>query len=86
MAYVEHSLILWLLPLQNYEQTCIKTVDCQSQLMTIDEESSNFNIYSLSTVGTTYQVSMNGVGIVDQSDNTNGFAQTVTHWNPDSWA
>ncbi|KAJ8080314.1 hypothetical protein PM082_017147 [Marasmius tenuissimus] len=70
----------------DYEQTCIKTVDCQSQLLTIDEESTNFNIYSLSTVGTTYQVSINGVGIVDQSLNPNGFAQTVTHWNPDQWA
>ncbi|KAF9531459.1 exo-beta-1,3-glucanase [Crepidotus variabilis] len=63
----------------NYAQDAIKTRNCQSQILNIDA-CSDISIYSLSTVATTYQVSVEGNGIIDQKDNINGFASTVTAW------
>jgi len=65
---------------QSYAQTCLDTVSCQSQIFDVDDTSS-VSIYSLSTVGTTYQLSVSGRGVVNQSLNQNGFAQTVTTWS-----
>ncbi|KAF8654243.1 hypothetical protein AX16_003764 [Volvariella volvacea WC 439] len=62
-----------------YTQDCIPPATCQSQLVTIDS-SSSVSIYSLSTVATTYQISINEVGVVNQASNLNGFASTVTRW------
>ncbi|KAJ8093122.1 hypothetical protein PM082_020607 [Marasmius tenuissimus] len=67
---------------QSYGQTCLTGVNCQNQIVTVDSASTNVHIYSLSTVGTTFQVSLNDKGVVNQSNNGNGFAQTVTHWSP----
>lgn len=66
---------------RDYVQTCLTTSDCQDQIVNIDSDSS-IHIYSLSTVGTTFQVSVNENGIVNQSGNVNGFASTVTLWSP----
>ena len=68
---------------QNYNQTCLSTTSCQSQILNVDSEST-IHIYSLSTVGTTYQLSVNGKGIIKQSDNTDGFQETATVWIPAS--
>ncbi|KAH9476326.1 putative glucan endo-1,3-beta-glucosidase [Psilocybe cubensis] len=65
----------------NYSQACIDSRNCQSQLLNIDTASTNINIYSLSTVATMFQVSVNGAGIVNQAGNVNGFASTVTSWS-----
>lgn len=37
-------------------------------------------IYSLSTVASTFQVSVGREGIIREKDNVNGFASTVTVW------
>lgn len=63
----------------NYTQTCLTTRDCQNQIADIDSDS-DVHIYSLSTVATSYQVSVDGAGIVKAEDNLNGFASTVTLW------
>lgn len=65
---------------QNYNQNCLKTFNCQPQILNIDSASS-VSIFSLSTVATTFQVSVNGQGIVNQSLNRNGLASTVTSWS-----
>ncbi|KAJ3560072.1 hypothetical protein NP233_g11075 [Leucocoprinus birnbaumii] len=65
---------------QNYGQACIAPATCQNQLVDLDS-SSTVTIYSLSTVATTFQVSVNEVGIVNQAGNINGFASTVTAWS-----
>ena len=65
---------------QNYNQTCLKTTSCQSQILDVDDASS-VSVYSLSTVGTTYQLCVSGQGVINQSLNQNGFAQTVTTWS-----
>ncbi|KAJ7084946.1 exo-beta-1,3-glucanase [Mycena epipterygia] len=64
----------------NYDQACLTTESCQSQMVNVDNESS-VNIYSLSTIGTTGQLSINQVPIINQDQNQNGFASTVTFWS-----
>ncbi|KAI0082027.1 exo-beta-1,3-glucanase [Panus rudis PR-1116 ss-1] len=64
---------------QNYGQACLNTFNCQQQIVNIDS-SSSIAIYSLSTVASQYMLSVNGQGIINNADNRNGFAQTVTAW------
>ncbi|KAF9560804.1 glycoside hydrolase family 55 protein [Agrocybe pediades] len=65
----------------NYSQDCLNTRNCQAQIANIDTRTSNnVNIYSLSTVASTYQLSVNGQGVINQRDNINAFASTVTVW------
>lgn len=64
---------------RDYAQTCIATDFCQEQILLVDRES-KINIFSLSTVGTLYQVSIGGKGVIRSSQNKNGFASTVTSW------
>ncbi|KAJ7261315.1 exo-beta-1,3-glucanase [Mycena haematopus] len=63
----------------NYDQTCLTPENCQNQILNIDSASSVF-IYSLQTVGTTFQLSVNQAGVVNQANNANGFAATLTSW------
>ncbi|KAF8178934.1 glucan 1,3-beta-glucosidase [Pholiota molesta] len=66
----------------NYSQDqCTTTRDCQSQIVNLDALS-DISVYSLSTVSSVYQISVYGKGIINQSDNINGFASTVTAWTP----
>ncbi|KAJ7043176.1 hypothetical protein C8F04DRAFT_1251334 [Mycena alexandri] len=64
----------------NYVQTCLTPENCQAQQVNVDTTSS-VHIYSLATVGTTFQLSVNQAGIINQSANPNGFAATVTAWS-----
>ncbi|KAJ7724091.1 exo-beta-1,3-glucanase [Mycena maculata] len=64
----------------NYNQACLTPESCQSQMVNVDTTSS-VHIYSLATVGTTFQLSVNQVGAINQSSNPNGFAATVTSWS-----
>ncbi|KAK0458524.1 exo-beta-1,3-glucanase, partial [Desarmillaria tabescens] len=59
----------------NYSQSCLATVSCQPQIADIASDSDVY-IYSLSTVGTTYQVSVDEKPVVHHGANANGFAQT----------
>ena len=65
---------------QNYCQDCIETRNCQEQILNIDSGSSCVYIYSLSTVASVYQISLDGKGVIGERDNVNGFASTVTVW------
>jgi len=64
---------------KNYTQSCAEARNCQAQIFNIDYES-DISVYSLSTVATTYQLSIGREGVVDQKDNVNGFQSTVTVW------
>ncbi|KAF8163174.1 exo-beta-1,3-glucanase [Crassisporium funariophilum] len=64
----------------NFDQTCLTPANCQAQILNIDSTSS-ITIYSLSTVATTFQLSINRNGIINQSGNVDGFASTVTAWS-----
>lgn len=62
----------------SYTQGCLKTWDCQSQIISVDSASTGISIMSLNTVAVVNQVN-NGV---PQSRNRNGFSSTVTSWAP----
>ncbi|KAF8894123.1 exo-beta-1,3-glucanase [Infundibulicybe gibba] len=64
----------------NYGQACLTGSTCQSQIVSIDSTSS-VHVYSLSTVGVTFQLSVGQNGIINQSNNPDGFASTVTSWS-----
>ncbi|KIJ33935.1 glycoside hydrolase family 55 protein, partial [Sphaerobolus stellatus SS14] len=66
---------------QNYGQDCVNNgaSNCQSQIVNIDTASS-INLYSLSTVGVTFQLTIGGTPIANQANNLNGFQSTVTSW------
>ncbi|KAH9901618.1 exo-beta-1,3-glucanase [Cubamyces lactineus] len=64
---------------QNYGQTCLDTNSCQSQIFDIDNDST-VSVYSLSTVGVTWQLSVTEQGVIPASAGPNGFAETATVW------
>ncbi|PBK83740.1 exo-beta-1,3-glucanase [Armillaria gallica] len=64
----------------NYSQSCLTTTSCQLQIVDISSDS-DVCMASLSTVGATYQVSVDQMPAVDYGANANGFAQTVTDWS-----
>ncbi|KAG8819818.1 hypothetical protein FRC19_009502 [Serendipita sp. 401] len=68
---------------QGYTITCRDTWSCQSQIARVDS-SSNVRIYGLSTVASTYQLTVNGQPTINQSSNSNAFASTVTAWSMDT--
>ncbi|KAH7906291.1 pectin lyase fold/virulence factor, partial [Hygrophoropsis aurantiaca] len=66
---------------QNYDQGCLDTSSCQIQIISIDS-SSSVTAYCISTVGTTYQLSVSDTGVIEQSAVGNGLPQTFTAWSP----
>jgi glucan 1,3-beta-glucosidase len=58
---------------------CLDTASCQSHILNVDAKST-VDIYSLSTVGTTWQLSIDQHGVVNEVKNPNGFAATMTCW------
>ncbi|PVG03211.1 putative glucan 1,3-beta-glucosidase [Serendipita vermifera] len=67
----------------SYTQTCLDTWNCQSEIVRISN-SSGIRVYSLSTVGTTTQLTFNGQKVIAQSQNQNGFASTATAWSSET--
>ncbi|KAF9567581.1 exo-beta-1,3-glucanase [Agrocybe pediades] len=65
---------------QDFNQDCLNTNSCQNQILNIDSTSS-VTVYSLATVASTFQLSIGSKGIINQSNNPNGFAATVTVWS-----
>nr|BAE20245.1 exo-beta-1,3-glucanase [Lentinula edodes]BAE44303.1 exo-beta-1,3-glucanase [Lentinula edodes] len=65
---------------QSFGQDCLDSNNCQSQILNVDSTSS-INLYSVTTVGTTFQLSVNNNGVVNQSGNVDGFASTLTSWS-----
>ncbi|KAI0318387.1 exo-beta-1-3-glucanase [Amylostereum chailletii] len=64
--------------IQTYYQ-CRDTFSCQNQIVNVDSTSS-VAFYGLSTVYCTFQLSVNGNGVINQNDNRDGLASTVTSW------
>ncbi|KAG9310495.1 glycoside hydrolase family 55 protein [Chiua virens] len=67
---------------QNFRQTCVIPLSCQQQILDIDSASApTVTVYGLSTVGTTFQLSVDHEGIVNAGRNSDGFQQTMTVWH-----
>ena len=68
----------------DYNSTLCSTPDqlnCQSEILNVDSRSS-ISIYSLATVGTTSQLSIDSSPVIPATENGNGFSRTVTAWTP----
>ena len=57
---------------QNFGQACLDNASCQSQILSVDNESTVW-VYSLSTLGVTMQLSVLDTGVIPQSQNANGY-------------
>ncbi|KIM76034.1 glycoside hydrolase family 55 protein [Piloderma croceum F 1598] len=70
---------------QNYDQSCYSSQTCQAQIVDIDT-GSQIQIYSLTTVGTTSQLSVSGKAVISSSKNleTTGQQSSFTFWAPSS--
>ena len=64
---------------QNYVTSCQNSQNCQNQIVNIDS-GSDISIYSLNTVDTTWQLSVNMQGVVNRGTNPNGFSDTISAW------
>lgn len=64
----------------NYSQTCIAGRNCQDKTFDVDSNS-QVDMFSLSTVASEFQVSVDGYGVVKEGENLNGFASSVTVWS-----
>ncbi|EMD38344.1 glycoside hydrolase family 55 protein [Gelatoporia subvermispora B] len=64
----------------NFDQTCVNSASCQSQILNIDTASTGINVYSLATVGVANMLSVAGSAVISQAPNINGFQSTVTAW------
>ena len=60
----------------NYDQTCLATESCQTNMVSI-ECSSEVYLWALSTKASTNMVTVDGTGVVKQSDNMSNFCQTI---------
>ncbi|KAH9934709.1 glycoside hydrolase family 55 protein [Fomitopsis serialis] len=65
---------------QNYAQTCLTSVDCQSQIVNVDTASTGISVYSLSTVGVATSLSVGSSAVIAASSNPDGLQDTVTAW------
>ena len=67
----------------NYKQDRIKRASCQSHLFNVDRDSlcADVSVFGLSTVGTTWMLSVDGEGVIASRVNPNGFAHTATYWS-----
>jgi glucan 1,3-beta-glucosidase len=63
---------------QGYDQQCLQNEYCQDGVVNIEGENSSLYIYNLNTKAANSQISLDGVGLVSQADNRNGFCSTVT--------
>lgn len=64
---------------QSYSTGCQSSQNCQQQIVNLDS-SSSISIYSMNTVDTTWQLSVNAQGVINEAKNPNGFSNTVTAW------
>ncbi|EGN92975.1 glycoside hydrolase family 55 protein [Serpula lacrymans var. lacrymans S7.3] len=67
---------------QNYGQSCLTSNSCQTQIFNIDSASAaSVGVYSVSTIGSTYQLSVAQNGVVTASSNLDGYQDTLTAWS-----
>ncbi|KAG8220629.1 pectin lyase fold/virulence factor [Butyriboletus roseoflavus] len=67
---------------QNFDRSCVTPLNCQQQIFNIDSASApSVTVYGLSTIGTTYQLSVDQSGVVNAHSNLDGFQETLTAWH-----
>jgi len=67
---------------QNYGQDCLTSNSCQTQIFNIDSASAgSVDVYSVSTIGSTYQLSVAQNGVITAGNNADGYQDTLTAWS-----
>ncbi|KAL3417572.1 glucan 1,3-beta-glucosidase [Phlyctema vagabunda] len=64
----------------NYSTTCSNgggPENCQNNILSLEGTLSNINIYTLSTVGTTNMITLNGATVAVYADNVNVYPDTI---------
>ncbi|KAG9032270.1 hypothetical protein FRB95_001666 [Tulasnella sp. JGI-2019a] len=64
----------------NYDQTCLTTNNCQTSMIKVASTATNIYYYGLSTVGTTYMLSVDSTNVISAAANVNGFQDSFTYW------
>jgi len=64
---------------QDFNGACVDSQTCQGQIFDIDS-ASTISIYSLTTLGSVFSLSINENGVISSNNNINGFGTTVTQW------
>ncbi|KAF2735693.1 pectin lyase-like protein [Polyplosphaeria fusca] len=62
---------------QNYNQDCVNTNDCQSDIIQIDS-SSNVNMFGISTKASVNMLTVDGQGVAKDADNRSNFCATLS--------
>ena len=62
---------------ENWDQSCVATHSCQTNTFSIDKCSSQVYMFTLATIATKNQVTIDGIGQVSRADNVNTFADTL---------
>lgn len=65
---------------ENYEQTCVAGQNCQQNMISIQNGSSNVHMYALSTKASVNMVTQDGVGVALDKDNRSNFCATLAMW------
>ncbi|KAG8875639.1 hypothetical protein FRB97_004846 [Tulasnella sp. 331] len=68
----------------NYDQTCLTTNNCQTSIVKVASTATNIYYYGLSTVGSTYMLSVDSTNVIAASANVNGFQDSFTYWKSSS--
>ncbi|KAL8733087.1 MAG: hypothetical protein Q9166_002279 [cf. Caloplaca sp. 2 TL-2023] len=61
----------------NYQQDCLATESCQENMVSLECGNENTYLWGLSTKAATYQVTIDGKGVVNQKDNRSNFCSTL---------
>ena len=64
----------------NYSTTCSNNPgpeNCQNNIISLEGTNNNINIYTLSTVGTSNMITINGQAVAKEGDNNNGFPDII---------
>ena len=61
----------------NYDQDCLATESCQENMVSLECGNKNVYLWGLSTKASTNMVTVDGTGVVPQSDNRDNFCSTL---------
>ncbi|KAF2120151.1 glucan 1,3-beta-glucosidase [Lophiotrema nucula] len=61
---------------QNYEQTCVNTQDCQTDIIQVDD-STKVNLFGISTKASVNMITVGGQGVAKDADNRSNFCATL---------
>lgn len=65
----------------NYDQTCLQTESCQTNMLSVEGAQAGVHVFGLSTKASTNMVTLNGQSVALDSDNRNNFCATLAFFS-----